>query len=77
MAAWPDHPLADMTHTTGWARNIQQEGIEAAYGGVYPETYLIYPPGMAYVYQAAVAFSERVAPPPALARPGRTGCATA
>ena len=56
-----------MTHTTGWARNIQQEGIEAAYSGVYPESYLIYPPGMAHVYRAAVAFSERVAPPPALA----------
>jgi hypothetical protein len=67
VASWPDHPLADMTHTTGWARNIQQEGIEAAYGGVYPESYLIYPPGMAHVYRAAVAFSERVAPPPALA----------
>ncbi|HEX2326667.1 MAG TPA: hypothetical protein VHQ00_14820, partial [Chloroflexota bacterium] len=22
VASWPDHPLADMTHTTGWARNI-------------------------------------------------------
>ena len=67
VASWPDHPLADMTHTTGWARNIQREGIEAAYSGVYPESYLIYPPGMAHVYRAAVAFSERVAPPPALA----------
>jgi hypothetical protein len=67
VASWPDHPLADMTHTTGWARNIQREGIEAAYSGVYPESYLIYPPGMAHVYRTAVAFSERVAPPPALA----------
>lgn len=64
MAAWPDHPLADMTQVTRWARNIQSEGIEPAYSGAYPETYLIYPPGMAYVYQAAVAVSERFAPPP-------------
>ena len=64
MAAWPDHPLADMTQVTRWARNIQSDGIEPAYSGAYPETYLIYPPGMAYVYQAAVAVSERFAPPP-------------
>jgi hypothetical protein len=63
VAAWPDHPLADMTQVTRWARNIQSEGIEPAYSGAYPETYLIYPPGMAYVYRAAVAVSERVAPP--------------
>jgi hypothetical protein len=64
VATWPDHPLADMTQVTRWAQNIQREGIEPAYSGTYPETYLIYPPGMAYVYGAAVAVSERLAPPP-------------
>jgi hypothetical protein len=66
-AAWPDHPLADMTHVTRWAQNIQRDGIESAYSGVYPETYLIYPPGMAYVYRAAVDVAERFPPPAWLA----------
>jgi hypothetical protein len=63
VAAWPDHPLADMTHVTRWAQNIRDEGLAPAYSGTYPETYLIYPPGMAYVYAGAVGLSERVAPP--------------
>lgn len=63
VARWPDHPLADMSHVTRWARNIQREGIEVAYAGVYPESYLIYPPGMAYAYQAAVRLAEHVSPP--------------
>lgn len=69
VARWPDHPLADMTHVTGWARNIQRDGIEEAYSGVYPESYLIYPPGMAYAYRAAVQLSEGVPPPPGV-QPG-------
>ncbi len=67
MASWPDHPLADMTHVSGWARAIQRDGIAEAYSGVYPESYLIYPPGMAYAYEAAVRLSERVAPPAGVA----------
>jgi hypothetical protein len=64
MAAWPDHPLADMTHLVWWTRIIRRDGVEGAYAGVYPETYVIYPPGMAYAFQAAAWISERVAPPP-------------
>jgi hypothetical protein len=67
LAALPDHPLADMTHVTRWARNIEQDGIEHAYAGSYPETYLIYPPGMAYVYQMAVRLAQWVPPPPGVA----------
>ncbi|MGH2367167.1 MAG: hypothetical protein ACRDI2_03125 [Chloroflexota bacterium] len=63
MAFWPDHPLADMTHVTYWVQNIQRDGIERAYEGVYPRTYLIYPPGMAYAYRAAVGLSEHIPAP--------------
>ncbi|MBI3970222.1 MAG: hypothetical protein HY332_02935, partial [Chloroflexi bacterium] len=62
MAAWPDHPLADMTHIMGWVQNVQRAGPERVYEGTYPASYLIYPPGMAYVYQASLAFAERVPP---------------
>jgi 4-hydroxybenzoate polyprenyltransferase len=47
-----------MTHIVWWARNVQRDGIELVYSGVYPESYLIYPPGMAYAYQAALHLSE-------------------
>jgi hypothetical protein len=67
LATLPDHPLADMTHVTWWARNIERDGIEHAYAGVYPETYLIYPPGMAYVYQAAARLAQWAPPLPGVA----------
>ena len=63
MATWPDHPLADMTHILTWVRGIQERGVELAYAGTYPETYMIYPPGMTYAYQAATWLAEHVAPP--------------
>lgn len=64
IATWPDHPLADMTHITHWVRNIAASGVESAYSGVYPETYMIYPPGMAYVYQLAAWLAAHLAPFP-------------
>jgi hypothetical protein len=63
MATWPDHPLADMTHVLGWVRGIRDHGQELAYAGTYPESYMIYPPGMTYAYQAALWLAEHVAPP--------------
>jgi hypothetical protein len=42
---------------------IQRDGIDSAYSGTYPETYVIYPPGMAYTFQMAAYLSERVPPP--------------
>ena len=63
VAMWPDHPLADMTHVSGWVRNIQRDGLERAYAGTYPDTYVIYPPGMAHVYRAAGLLAERTPPP--------------
>src|ERR687883_98176 len=48
VATWPDHPLADMTHLKWWAQMTHERGVEVAYSGTYPETYVIYPPGMVY-----------------------------
>ena len=63
VTTWPDHPLADMTHVTHWVTNIREGGQEIAYAGTYPDTYMIYPPGMTYAYQAAAWLAEHVAPP--------------
>ena len=62
IATFPDHPLADMTHITNWVRNVRDHGVENVYTGTYPETYMIYPPGMAYAYQAAGTLAERIPP---------------
>ncbi|HEU5317787.1 MAG TPA: hypothetical protein VFX49_16870 [Chloroflexota bacterium] len=63
ITTWPDHPLADMTHVTHWVRNIGSGGVLAAYAGTYPETYMIYPPAMAYVYAAAHTLAATIPPP--------------
>jgi len=67
VATWPDHPLADMTHVTHWVRNIGEYGQETAYSGVYPESYMIYPPGMTYAYRASLFFADRLPPFPGVA----------
>lgn len=59
----PDHPDADISHFLHWTRVIAVRGVEQAYAGVYPETYLIYPPGSAWVYRAAAEFAARVPKP--------------
>ncbi len=64
MATWPDHPLADMTHLAWWTQLVQHEGIARAYDGTYPETYVIYPPGMVYAFAGAGWLEAHVAPPP-------------
>ena len=58
----PDHPLADMTHVTHWVVNIREGGQEVAYAGTYPDTYMIYPPGMTYAYRLAIWLHENVPP---------------
>ena len=62
VTTWPDHPLADMTHVTHWVTNIREGGQEIAYAGVYPDTYMIYPPGMTYAYRFAAWLHENVPP---------------
>ena len=64
VTTWPDHPLADMTHVTHWVTNIRDGGQEIAYAGVYPDTYMIYPPGMTYAYRFAAWLHENVPPFP-------------
>lgn len=59
----PDHPDADISHFMHWTRVIAVRGLEQAYAGVYPETYLIYPPGSAWVYRGAIEFAQRVPKP--------------
>ena len=54
----PDHPDADISHFMHWTRLIAVRGVEQAYAGVYPETYLIYPPGSAWVYRGAIEFAR-------------------
>ncbi|MGI8424772.1 MAG: hypothetical protein ACR2NO_11800 [Chloroflexota bacterium] len=62
VAMWPNHPLADMTHVTKWVTNIRAGGQEIAYAGTYPDTYMIYPPGMTYAYRLASWLHDNVAP---------------
>jgi hypothetical protein len=59
-----------MTHITHWVRNIAAGGVESAYSGVYPDTYMIYPPGMAYVYQLSGWLAAHLAPFPGVASEG-------
>ena len=67
VATWPDHPLADMTHVTHWVTNIREGGQEIAYAGTYPDTYMIYPPGMTYAYRLASWLHENLRPFPGIA----------
>ncbi len=69
VARLPDHPDADISHFMHWTRVIAVRGVEEAYAGVYPETYLIYPPGSAWVYRGAVEFARRVPKPDDLSPP--------
>ena len=65
----PDHPDADISHFMHWTRLIAVRGVEQAYAGVYPETYLIYPPGSAWVYRGAIEFAQRVPKPDDISPP--------
>ena len=65
----PDHPDADISHFLHWTRVIAVRGVEQAYAGVYPETYLIYPPGSAWVYRGAAEFAARVPKPDDISPP--------
>ena len=74
MVAWgivrlPDHPDADISHFMHWTRVIAVRGMDQAYAGVYPETYLIYPPGSAWVYRGAVELARTVPRPDDLSPP--------
>jgi dolichyl-phosphate-mannose-protein mannosyltransferase len=42
----------DITHYVYWTRLVTLGGIQAAYSGVWPETYAVYPPLTLYPYQA-------------------------
>jgi Gpi18-like mannosyltransferase len=48
----PDGTITgDITHYIYWTRLITLGGIQAAYGGTWPETYAVYPPVTLYPYQ--------------------------
>ena len=49
----PAGPLADLTHYKHWTRLVTVDGMHAAYGGEYPETYAIYPPVTLLTFRAA------------------------
>jgi hypothetical protein len=42
----------DLTHYVYWTRLVTLGGVQAAYGGTWPETYAVYPPLPLYAYQA-------------------------
>jgi len=42
----------DIVHYVYWTRLVTLGGIQAAYGGQWPETYAVYPPITLYPYQA-------------------------
>jgi hypothetical protein len=42
----------DIVHYVYWTRLVTLGGIQAAYGGTWPETYAVYPPLPLYAYQA-------------------------
>ncbi|HEV7664118.1 MAG TPA: hypothetical protein VGQ62_11330, partial [Chloroflexota bacterium] len=49
----PDGTITgDITHYVYWTRLVTLGGIQAAYGGTWPETYAVYPPLNLYAYQA-------------------------
>jgi hypothetical protein len=41
----------DLEHYVYWTRLVTLNGIQAAYGGTWPETYAVYPPVTLYGYQ--------------------------
>jgi len=59
IVASPAGPLADLTHYKHWARLVTVEGMHAAYGGTYPETYAIYPPVTLLTFRAAGAMYQQ------------------
>jgi Gpi18-like mannosyltransferase len=47
----PDGTITgDITHYVYWTRLVTLNGIQAAYGGTWPETYAVYPPVTLYAY---------------------------
>jgi hypothetical protein len=63
----PSHPDHDMSHFRLWIAWLTANGVEAAYAGLFPAQYVIYPPLMPYFYhlvgQLLTALPQ---PPPAL-----------
>jgi hypothetical protein len=55
----PAGPLADLTHYKHWARLVTVNGMHAAYSGVYPETYAIYPPVTLLTFRVAGAMYQQ------------------
>jgi dolichyl-phosphate-mannose-protein mannosyltransferase len=48
----PDGSVSgDITHYVYWTRLVTLNGVQAAYGGTWPETYAVYPPVNLYAYQ--------------------------
>jgi Gpi18-like mannosyltransferase len=41
----------DITHYVYWTRLVTLNGMQAAYGGTWPQTYAVYPPVNLYAYQ--------------------------
>ncbi len=67
VAAAPEHQLHDITHYKYWVRLVAERGIAGGYSGRWPETYVIYPPAMLYVYKLIGLLHQRwPAEPPQL-----------
>jgi hypothetical protein len=58
IVASPAGPLADLTHFKHWTRLVTVDGMHAAYGGDYPETYAIYPPVTLATFRVAGAMYQ-------------------
>lgn len=65
VAAAPEHQLHDITHYKYWVKLVAERGIAGGYSGRWPETYVIYPPAMLYVYKLIGLLHQRwpVEPP--------------
>jgi hypothetical protein len=53
----------DLEHYVYWTRLVTLGGIQAAYGGTWPETYAVYPPVTLYGYQVLGNVYERLQDP--------------
>lgn len=59
VAAAPEHQLHDITHYKYWVQLVAERGIAGGYSGRWPETYVIYPPAMLYVYKLIGLLQQR------------------
>jgi hypothetical protein len=53
----------DLEHYVYWTRLVTLGGVQAAYGGTWPETYAVYPPVTLYAYQVLGAAYEKLEDP--------------